>query len=50
MACYHISSYYTAKAIAAEKHRKCEEADRLLAISTRYLYAANGRCTLPALA
>ena len=47
MACYHISGYYTAMAIAAEKQRKCEEADRLLAISTRCLYAANGRCTLP---
>jgi hypothetical protein len=48
--CYHISSYYAAAAIAAEKQRKCEEADRLLAISTCYLYAANGKRAVPVLA
>ena len=47
--CYHISRYYAAIAIAAEKRRRCEEADRLLAISSRYLYASNGIKALPVL-
>jgi len=45
--CYHISSYYTALAIAAEKKRQCELADRFMAISTQYLNAANGRRQAP---
>jgi hypothetical protein len=48
--CYHISGYYTAKAIAAEKKRQCDEADRLMTISSCYLYAANGQRKLPVLA
>lgn len=48
--CYHISSYYAAAAIAAEKKRRCDEADRLMVISTCYLNAANGKRTAPVLA
>lgn len=47
--CYHISRYYAELAIAAEKKRLCEYADRLMAISSRYLYAANGKRSLPVL-
>lgn len=47
--CYHISGYYAAIAIAAEKRRKSEEADRLMAVSSCYLYAANGKRQQPEL-
>lgn len=48
--CHHINVWYLTQAVTAEKRRKHQEADAMMAVSTHYYDAARGKARQPELA